>query len=167
MSPAILSWFTARALNSEHYFMWVAKSATSSFIMRLGCWISDDVGWHHLGPMKLVRFKKNIFLALTWWDYQSPSSGTPAAQWRPKSSINPQVSQITFCFLFCRSKKITMLSWNVEFCSVWIAFGLQNLIRWVGRSSSCANSYYLSCQGQLSFWQEKLIRDQILLQLQL
>ena len=28
------------------------KSATSSFIMRLGCWISDDVGWHHLGPMK-------------------------------------------------------------------------------------------------------------------
>lgn len=23
-----------------------------SIIMRVGCWISDDVGWHHLGPMK-------------------------------------------------------------------------------------------------------------------
>ena len=43
---------------------------------------------------------------------------------------------------------------------------LAKLIRWVGRSNArarCANSYYLSCQGQLSFWQEKLIRDQILL----
>ena len=86
--------------------------------------------------------------------------------YKPKSEwVSSKRSVFSFADSLIHPRKL-MLRKCGRIC-VWIAFGLQNLIRWVGRSSSCANSYYLSCQGQLSFWQEKLIRDQILLQLQL
>ena len=88
MSPAtrrFLSWFMSQL---SSYRMWVAKKCYYlDFIMRLGCWISDDVGWqwHHLGPMKLVLLQH--LLGVDLMGLPVPSITNPRChQWRPKSS---------------------------------------------------------------------------------
>ena len=127
------------------------KSATSSFIMRLGCWISDDVGWHHLGPMKLVRFPEEHLLGVDLMGLPVPSSGTPAAQWRPKSSIP------TFGKTLLLLKILKMRAFGVNFKQWWnfvvlIAFGSSNACKadQMSRSVKCESSLCKQLLSELS-----------------
>lgn len=102
---------------------------TRFMIMRVGCWISDDVGRPTWDPMKLACLvlqsphhqERRVIslLALTWWDYQAPSSSwTPAGPW-PKSSTT---SSLWFVRLIKKKgfQKILWKSRPIKISGYWI-----------------------------------------------
>ena len=149
MSPARF----CRDLRPGQTYMWVAEAKKCYQQFYNETWLLN-IWWCGLAPSRSNEtraFKNVLYCALTWWGYQSPSSGTPAAQWRPKSSIP------TFGKTLLLLKILKMRAFGVNFKQWWnfvvlIAFGSSNACKadQMSRSVKCESSLCKQLLSELS-----------------